>query len=166
MDLFKLGQITSPVGIKGEVRVYPYTNAPSDFGLVKELYVEGEREHRTVEKFRVDKNMVVLKLSGINDRNAAETFRNKYLILPKEEMYDMPEDTYYVDELIGMEVFDDNGTLVGTVESVNQNSSQDIYVIKRGDKSFMLPAVKEFVLNVDTENRKMTVHLLEGLVDL
>jgi len=165
MDLFKLGKITSPVGIKGEVRVYSYLDDISRFSDIEKVYIEGENEFRDVERARVDKNTVVIKLSGVDDRNASESLRNKYLVIPKD-MYELPEDTYFIDELIGMEVFDDKGNHVGKISDVNQNSRQDLYVINTGEKTFLLPAVGEFILDVDVENNKMVVKLVDGIVDL
>ena len=165
MELRKLGQITSPVGIKGEVRVYPYFDI-SLFSDVKRILIEGETEYRDLEHFRQDKNMIVLKLSGVNDRNTSESLRNKYLVLPKEEMFELPSDTYFYDDLIGMSVFDENNNLVGTLIDINQNSKQDIYIVDTGSKTFMLPAVEEFILSVDTDNKKMLVKLIDGIVDL
>ena len=165
MELRKLGQITSPVGIKGEVRVYPYFDI-SLFSDVKKILIEGETEYRNLERFRQDKNMLVLKLSGVDDRNASEGLRNKYLVLPEDEMFDLPDDTYFIDDLIGMSVLDENNNLIGRLVDVNQNSKQDLYVIDTGSKTFMLPAVEEFILDIDIENKKMSVKLIDGIVDL
>lgn len=166
MEYFKIGKITAPVGIKGEIRVYPYTNEITRFSAVKELTVEGEEAVRSVEKFRVDKNMVVLKLSGIDDRNTSETYRNKNLLVDKEE-FDLDEDVFYADDLIGMEVFDESGNLLGELSDILNKPTQDLYEVSCGDgKSFVIPAVKEFILDVDTEENKMVVHLIDGLMDL
>ena len=166
MEYFKIGKITAPVGIKGEIRVYPYTDEITRFSAVKELTVEGEEAVRSVEKFRVDKNMVVLKLSGIDDRNTSETYRNKNLLMDKEE-FDLDEDVFYADDLIGMEVFDESGNLLGELSDILNKPTQDLYEVSCGDgKSFVIPAVKEFILDVDTEENKMVVHLIDGLMDL
>jgi len=165
MSLFKLGQITSPVGIKGEVRVYPYLDDMTLFLAIKKVLIEGEKDYRNIEKNRSDKNMAVLKIEGIDDRNQSEGLRNKFIFVEKDDI-DMPEDMYYIEDLVGMKVYDEDGKFIGDLESVDKNSPQDKYVIKTETKSFMLPAVKEFILNVDVENKKMTVHLIDGIVDL
>ncbi len=162
MDRVKLGKITAPQGIKGEVRVYPYTDEQTRFSAVKELEIENVKS--SIEKVRYDRNMVILKLSGVDDRNAAEALRGKELYLQRDMLWDIPEDTYFVQDLLGMDVVTDDGRGVGKLLEVVQNTSQDIYVIgQEGGKSFMLPAVKEFVLNVDQDRRVMTVHLIEGM---
>lgn len=166
MDYFKLGQITSPVGIKGEMRVYPYTDDTTRFSAVKTILVEGEKEPRTLEKSRPDKNLVVIKLSGIDDRNASELYRGKNLFVNKED-FPLDEDVFFADDIIGIEVFSEDGQRVGKVINILNKPNQDIYEIEKADgNSFMLPAVKEFIVDVDTKEGKMTVHLIDGITDL
>ena len=164
MDRIKLGQVTAPVGIKGEIRVYPYLEQ-TRFSDIKRMCIE-DLPPADVEKMRADKALLVIKLSGINDRNAAEALRGKNLYLSQGDRLDLGEDTYYVDDLVGMAVADEEGRPVGTLKSVITRPAQDLYEIQTGDKSFLLPAVKEFILKVDTENRTVTVHLPEGIMEL
>lgn len=163
MSLFKLGQITSPVGIKGEVRVYPYFSDITRFSDIKTVLLD-EKECQVLS-YRIDKNMLVVKLDGITDRNAAETLRNKFLYVPKEN-FKNPEGTYYVEDLIGIKVYDENDNFIGVVDDIDETSPQDKFVIKTDSKTFMLPSVKEFILSLDVENKKMTVHLIDGILDL
>ena len=164
MDRIKLGQVTAPVGIKGEIRVYPYLEQ-TRFSDIKRMCVE-DLPPAEVQKLRADKSMLVIKLSGIDDRNTAETLRGKILYLPEGDDLDLGEDTYYVDELVGMSVVDENGSSVGMLKSVITRPAQDLYEIEAGGKSFLLPAVKEFILKVDIQSRKITVHLPEGITEL
>jgi len=162
MDKIKLGKITAPVGIKGEVRVYPYTDIPERFSQIDELEIDGK--YVEIENARYMKGMAVLKLSCSPDRNAAEALRGKELFLDKDRLWDVPEDTYFVDELIGIQLFDEDAAYVGKLADVTHGAAQDIYVIEKPDgRRFMLPAVKEFIRDVDIEGRRMTVHLIEGL---
>lgn len=166
MEYFKLGQITSPVGIKGEMRVYPYTDDTTRFSAVKTILVEGEKEPRKLEKSRPDKNLVVIKLSGIDDRNASELYRGKNLLVNKED-FPLDEDVFFADDIVGIEVYTEDGQRVGKVSNILNKPNQDIYEIEKEDgKSFMLPAVKEFVLDVNVSEGKMTVHLIDGIMDL
>jgi len=166
MEYFKLGQITSPVGIKGEMRVYPYTDDTTRFSAVKTILVEGEKEPRRLEKSRPDKNLVVIKLSGIDDRNASELYRGKNLLVNKED-FPLDEDVFFADDIVGIEVYTEDGQRVGKVSNILNKPNQDIYEIEKEDgKSFMLPAVKEFVLDVNVSEGKMTVHLIDGIMDL
>jgi 16S rRNA processing protein RimM len=162
MEKIKLGKITAPVGIRGEVRVYPYTDIPERFSEIDELELDGR--YVKIENARYMKDMAVLKLSCCPDRNAAEALRGKELFLDKERLWEVPEDTYFVEELIGLKLYSESGEYVGELTDVSHGAAQDIYIIGKPDgKSFMLPAVREFIKDVDLDARRMTVHLIEGL---
>lgn len=164
-NIIKIGKITAAVGIKGEVRVYPYTDVPERFKQAKEIIVNGKAVK--VETARVMKNMAVVKLAGVNDRNAAEALQNTELFIERSKLWKMPEDTYFNDDLIGCTVLREDGSVLGTLTKVVANPGHDLYEIEKEDgKSFLLPAVKEFVLKVDIETKQLTVHLIEGLEDL
>ncbi len=167
MDSLRLGQITAPVGIKGEIRVYPYQDDIMRFSGIRELFIEGENEKRTVEKFRVtDSKMLVLKLSGTDDRNASELLRGKYLSVPKSEI-SLEENDYFIEDLIGMNVFDESGKKIGVLRDVLSNTNQDRYLIEDSvGKRFELPAVREFIVDVNIGEKAMTVRLIEGITDL
>ena len=165
MERIKLGQVTAPVGIKGEIRVYPYLEQ-ARFSDIKEVRVEDGAPVK-VEKCRPDKNMVVLKLSCSASRNDAEGLRGKILYLPEGADLDLGDDTYLIERLIGLKVVTESGGAVGTIKDVITRPSQDLYEIEKADGgSFLLPAVKEFVLNVDIDGGSMTVRLPEGIMDL
>ena len=162
MDIIKLGKITAPQGIKGEVRVYPYTDKPTRFSEIEAVLLDGRRCR--IEKARYMKNMAILKLEGIDDRNAAEALRNRELLLPREELWKQPEDTYFVDDLVGCAVVSEDGAPVGTLKTVHSRPAQDLYEIERADgSSFLLPAVKEFIKDVKTDEKIIVIHLIEGL---
>lgn len=164
-DRITLGKITSAVGIKGEVRVYPYTDYIERFSEIKELQVEST-VHK-IERVSYRKNMVVLKLEGIDYRNLAEEQKGKKLYLNKEDMWEIPEDTYFVADLLGLNVLNEEGEHIGILTDVIQNSAQDIYEIQmENKKKFLLPAVKEFVLSINIEGKNMVVRLIEGLVEV
>ncbi len=162
MDKIKLGKITAPVGVRGEVRVFPYTDEQTRFSAIKELWVEDIPAE--IEKVRYQKNMVVLKLNISPDRNVAETLRNKELFLDKDKLWDIPDDTYFVQDLLGMNCISEDNKVLGKLVDVIQNPAQDIYVIKdESGTEHMVPAVKEFIKEVDTNNNVMVIHVIEGL---
>lgn len=164
-EIITVGQVTSVVGIKGELKVYPYTDIPERFEQIPRVLIE-ESSYK-IEKASVRKGMVILKLAGIEDRNTAELQKGKKLYIKKEELWEVPEDTYFVSDLLGCTVCDEQGELVGELCRVTQNRAQDIYEIKTPQgKELMIPAVKEFILDVDIAQKKMIVHLIEGLKDL
>jgi len=162
MDTIKLGKITAPQGIKGEVRVYPYTDELTRFSEIEAVLLDGQK--RKIQNARYMKNMAVLKLEGVDDRNMAESLRNKELLLAKEDLWEQPEDTYFIDDLVGCTVVSEDGAPVGMLKSIISRPAQDLYEIERADGStFLLPAVKEFIKNVDLDNKTITIHLINGL---
>lgn len=164
LNRFKLGQIVNAVGLKGENRVYPYTDYKERFEELKQLYIEDEIYE--IEKVRYMGQMVIIKFAGISDRNAAEALKGKYLYIDRENARKLDEDEYFVADLIGMKVLDEAGNPVGTLSDVIQNTAQDVYEIELPDgKKFMIPAVGEFILNVDMDSRIMVVKLIEGMID-
>ena len=165
MEKIKLGQIVTAVGIKGEVKVYPYTDIPARFEEIDALMIESKPAK--IRGVRYMKNMVILSLEGVEDRNAAEALRGKNLYIDRKDMWEMPEDTYLVKDLLGMTVIDGEGNRVGKLVDVIQNTAQDLYEIEKEDGTrFLLPAVGEFIQNVNLNKRIMVVKLIEGLVEL
>ena len=164
MEYLKLGQIVSVVGIKGELKVYPYTDNANRYDELKEIIIDDNIYKIEKVRYKND-NIVVLKLEGINDRNTSETFRGKYIFIDKKEAKTLSEGTYYIFDLIGIDVFDEDDKNLGKVLNVIQNKSQDLYEIQKADgNTFLLPAVEEFIINVDVKNRKMIVRLIEVLI--
>ena len=166
MDRVLLGKITAAVGIKGEVRVFSYIEDKTRFSAIKNVLV-GTKPY-TIEYSRVQKGMVVVKFSEISDRNSSELLKNLEISCNKEDFGKLPEDMYFTDELIGLKVQDDKGTLVGVLSDITNNPAHDIYEITLdgSGKKFLLPAVKEFVLNVDFDKGVIVVHLIDGILDL
>ena len=164
MEKIRLGQITAPVGIKGEIRVYPYLEQ-TRFSDIREVCMENGAFVK-IEKLRSDKNMLVIKLSGTDSRNDAEALRGKYLYLPEGAKLDLGEDTYLTDKLKGCRIVEE-GKELGIVTDIISRPYQDIYEVTKPDgKVFSIPAVKEFIKDVDTEAQIITVKLPEGLTEL
>ena len=163
MDTIKLGKITAPQGIKGEVRVYPYTDEMTRFSQIEAVLLEGRRCR--IEKARYMKNMAVLKLEGIDDRNAAESVRGRELELARKDLWEQPADTYFVDDLKGCAVVSEEGEPVGTLKQIHSRPVQDLYEIETAvGGTFLLPAVKEFVKEIDLAEKKIVIHLIDGLI--
>jgi len=164
---FEIGIITKPQGIRGEVRVLPSTDDSSRFSLLVdgEISVGGEMYNLT--SARLQKNMVIIKLEGINDRNAAEALAGKAITIPPEKALTLADDEYYVRDLIGLCAETEEGEVLGVVSRVINTSANDIYVIEQADgKSFMVPAVKDFVRAVSVSGGKIVFRLLEGMREL
>lgn len=165
MEKIKIGKIVNAVGLKGEVKVYNYSDSPEVYERTESMYVGDEI--LTIENVRLQKNMVILKLSGIDDRNGAEAARGRELFITEEDLPELPAGQFYVRELIGMAVKERNGSVLGTVTDVLQNTAQDIFEVERENgKQLLIPKVDEFVLNIDAEKREIEVKLPAGLLEL
>lgn len=165
MEKINIGKIVNVVGLKGEVKVYNYSDSVDAYVETPEVYV-GDKLTK-IEKVRLQKNMVVLKLEGINDRDAAEKARGKLIYITEEDLPELEEGEFYIRDLIGMAVFEENGNKIGEVSDVIQNSAQDIFEIETAEnKKVLIPRVDEFILDIDVDNREIKVRLIEGLLDL
>lgn len=168
MQSIVIGKISKPRGIKGEIRVLPLTDNPDRFNLLTEIEVETERETSTlfdVEKCSFTSKEVILKLKGIDTRNQAEELKGCYITIREKQTISLEEGNYFVYEIIGLKAFDENGTPLGEVIEVRSNPGNDIYVLKKGDKEHLIPAVKEFITDIDLENKTMTIKVIEGLFE-
>ena len=162
-EKIKIGQIVNAVALRGEVKVYNYSD-PDRYETLKTVLVEDERYE--ISKVSYRGGAVVLKLRGVDDRNAAEALKGKGLYILESELPELPEDTYYIRDLIGMEVRDEEGQKLGVMKDVLQNSAQDVYEIRlESGKTGYVPAVSEFVKDVDLKSRVVVIRPIEGLFD-
>ena len=157
MEKIKIGRIVNAVALRGEVKVYNYSGYKERYEELSRIIV-GDKEYE-IEKVRYQQQMVILKLSGVDDRNAAEALKTKDLL-------ELPEDTFYIRDLIGLAVKDaDSGELLGKLKDVLQPSSQDVYVVELAEGGqFMIPAVSEFIREVNLAEGVIFVHLIEGMI--
>ena len=164
MEKIKIGQIVNAVGLKGEVKVYNYSDSQERYYDLQTVYLDDKLYE--IEKVRFQQHLVILKFKGVDDRNAAESLKGKYLNITEADLKELPEGTYYIRDLLGVLVVLESGEVLGTLTNVLQNFAQDLYEIDVNGKKVLLPAVNEFVLDVDLESRRVTVRLPEGLLDL
>lgn len=164
MESILIGKIVNTHGIKGEVKVYPYTDDIDNLSKIKELFFDENLNNKhKVKSCKIQKNMLIMKLEGINIVEEAEKLRDTNLYIVKEDISDM-EDTYYVEDLIGMDVIDENEQVIGTITYVFNTGANDVYEIKSSDnKEIYIPAIKDVVKKVDVKNKKMYIEMMEGL---
>ena len=162
----EIGQIVNTFGIKGEVKVTPFTDDIRRFDDLKKVYVKTKKESKQyqIENVKYHKNMVLLKLEGINRIEDAETLRNAFLEIDREDAIPLEEGTYFIADLIGLEVYTEDGRLLGKVEDIYNTGSNDIYVVKDElGKQVLLPGIEEVIKEVILDE-KIIVHLIPGLV--
>lgn len=210
----RVGIITKLHGLRGEVKVFPTTDSPLRFGVIKKVlirsgshsphstggsldehriprvkdgsWIEENTSHFTgnsrnqdntfhsecktlyIEGVKYFKNLVILKFKDIDSASDAERYKGCEIYIPREEGILLREGEYYIADIIGMDVIDENGVRIGCVRDVLETGANDVYIISRGDqgKDLLVPAIKECILKIDIENNLMRVHILDGLMDL
>ncbi|MCI9640268.1 ribosome maturation factor RimM [Anaerovoracaceae bacterium 41-7] len=164
MEKIKIGRVVNAVALRGEVKVYNYSGYKERYEELTRIIVD-DKEYE-IEKVRYQQHMVILKLSGINDRNAAESLKTKDVYITEDDLLELPENTFYIRDLIGLAVEDaDSGKQLGKLKDVLQPSSQDVYVVElAGGGQIMIPAVSEFIKEVNLKEGVISVHLIEGMI--
>ena len=168
-ERFQVGVITAPHGLRGEVKVYPTTDDPSRFKILKELILREKRSERVLKVCSVKffKQFVILGFEGLNRIEDVESLRRCPLLVERKNAIPLEEDEYYIADLIGLSVRREDGTEVGTLKEVLETGANDVYVVGReGQKDLLLPAISQCILDVQPEEGVITVHIMEGLEDL
>lgn len=163
---FVIGDIVNTQGIKGEMRVIPCVDDVTRFELLDKVYVDkkGKITEYAVENIRYHKQFVLLKLKGIDDMTSAEMLKGSVVKITEDMAVPCEEGEYYIKDLYDMTVFTDEGEELGIIKDILFTGANDVYVIgQEKGKDILIPAIKQVVLDVDVENKKMTIHLLEGL---
>lgn len=169
MDLLEVGKIVNTHGLRGEVKVVPWTDYPEVFEDIEYVYAQkrGEYERLDIAGIKYQKGNIIVRFSQIKDINEAEKYKNLVLYAERELLGELPEGVYYIADLIGLEVVKEDGESIGAIADVLNTGSNDIYDVKReGKKNLLIPVIDEVVLNIDMENKKVTVRMMEGLEDL
>ena len=161
-----MGVVTTTHGVHGEVKVYPTTDDPVRFKKLKKVILfTKDYSDRKVESVKFFKQFVILKLEGINTMDDALLIKNGQLLVERADAVECEEDEYFIADLIGLSVFDEDDKLLGTVSDVFQTGANDVYEIRREDEStFLIPAIKECVLSVDVKDKRMKIHVMDGLI--
>ena len=168
-DMFRVGVISSTHGVRGEVKVFPTTDDPQRFRRLKEVTLDTGRERLSlkIQNVKFFKNMVILKFEGYDNINDIERYRGKELWIRLDQAVDLKKDEYFIADLVGMTVTEEDGRVLGTLTDVIQTGANDVYVVKmENGKEILLPAIRQCILHVDVEAGQMQVHLLPGLLDL
>lgn len=163
----EIGQIVNTFGIKGMVKVMPFTENIERFSKMKTVYVKNKKENKKyeIEEVKYHKNMVLIKFKGIENPEQADLLRQSYLLVDRADEEPLEEGTYYIVDMIGLEVYTDEGELLGILGDIFNTGSNDIYVVKNElGKQILLPSIPDVIKKIDMPNKKVIVHLLPGLV--
>ncbi len=165
----RVGVITSTHGIRGEVKVFPTTDDVRRFKDLKEVLLDtgGELRPMEIERVRFFKNMVIVKFKGCDSIDAVEGFRGRDLLVSRENAVKLGPNENFIADMIGLEVVTDEGERLGVLTEVLQTGANDVYAVALPDgKEVLLPAIPQCVLDVNPEEKRVTVHMMDGLMDL
>ena len=159
-ELVSVGRIVAPHGVRGDLRMRPDFDHPEIFGTVKEIFI-GNTPHRVLS-CRPHKNIFILRLADVTDRNTAEALVGEGCALRAETLPELPEGEYYYDDLLGLTVVTDDGETVGELTEILQTGANDVYTVTDGDgEEILLPAIPDVILKIDLSSKTMTVKLPE-----
>ncbi|MDR2044331.1 MAG: ribosome maturation factor RimM [Clostridium sp.] len=164
----QVGVITSPHALRGEVNVFPTTDDVTRFRELKEVLLDTGKGKipMEIEGVKFVKRFVILKLKGIDHIDEAEKYRRKALYVSRENAVSLERDEYFIADLEGLRIQDEEGREIGTLRSVLQTGANDVYVIDLSDgRELLLPALKQCILGVHIQEGWMKVHILDGLLE-
>ncbi len=163
-EMLELGKVVNTHGVRGEIKVQPWCDDPEIFGELKYIYI-GEKRYEILRS-RFHKTCEIISLDGINNIDEAEILRNKIVTIEREMLGELPEGTYYIADLEGLEVRTIDGDILGVLDEVIKTGSNDVYVVK-GDskKPILIPVIERVVKEVNIEDGYVLVELMEGLID-
>ncbi len=164
MEFIKVGNVANIHGIKGELSIYPYTDDISNFCKYKKFYIGQNKKCFKVIKLRSHKNMVLALLDGVSTREEAYLLKTFDVYVDRLDLKKLDENSYYIEDLIGLDVIDQNDICIGTLKDVIKYPSSDVYEITTNNGNIYLPAIKEVVSKVDILNKKIYVKVMKGLI--
>lgn len=164
-EYIKVGKIVNTHGVKGCLKCYPLTDYMERFEELEYVFTEKDNKKRKIKNVWYRKGMVYITLENIDNMTLAETFKDTYISILEDQLRELPEDSYYLFDLQGMEVYSTDGEYIGKIDTIYQTGANDVYEIINGNKSFLIPAVKDIVKEVDVKNKKMVINVIEGLLE-
>lgn len=166
--MYLVGKVLKPRGLKGEVKVEVVTSFPEHFRELKTIIVEknGQQQEHTINLVKQANRSIVLKLKDVNSIEQAEQLRNAELFIKQDQLTELEQDEYYIHDLIGLDVYDEQDNRIGELIDVESYTSNDVYKVKGADgKEYLIPATLEIIKKVSVSDKRMVIHVLEGLLD-
>lgn len=167
MEYIKVGRIINTHGIRGELKVFPLTDNLDRFDDLKIVYIGNNKEKVEIEQVKYHKGLAIIKLKEFDNINQVLKFKDDFLYIDVEDKVELPEDHYFIFDIVDCNVYDTKGRKIGVVTDVLQYTSNDVYVVKdmEKNKEYLIPAVKEFVVDIDVENKKIIIDPIEGMIE-
>lgn len=166
-DLIAIGKILKPVGLRGEVKVLLLTDFPDRFKLLQEVIVQTREESQQlhIDHVRYGPPFVYITFTGFSSVTEVDPLIGGLIQIPEEERVPLPEGSYYQFELQGMDVYLEEGTFLGKVDQIFQTGSNDVFVVKSGEREYLIPALHTVVKKIDISKREIIIHPMDGLLD-
>lgn len=167
-QVFQVGIISSTHGVRGEVKVFPTTDDVKRFKKLKEVLLDTGKETLTleIEGVKFFKQFVILKFKGYDNIDDIVKYRGKSLFVTRENAVKLQKDEYFIADLIGLKVINEDGSFTGVLKDVMETGANDVYIVEsQNGKEVLIPAIKDCILQVDFEKEQVLVHLLDGLLD-
>lgn len=166
-EKIRVGKIVNTHGLKGDMKVYSYTDYPERFEEIKYIYFENSEDKVKINNVKYAKGMPVIKLEGINTVEEAEKLKNKYIFIDRENTRKMDSDEHLISDIIGFEVYDIKGDFIGILKDVLQYTANDVYLVedKNEKKEYLIPGLKKFIPEIDMENSKIIIDPIEGMIE-
>ena len=165
-QFLQVGVITSTHGIRGEVKVFPTTDDAARFKKLKKVLLDTgkERLELEIQSVKFFKQFVIVKFKGIDNINDIERYKGKSLLVPRENAVALKKDEYYIGDLIGMEVFTEEGRF-GVLKDVMETGANEVYIVDSDEHGeVLIPAIRQCILDVDVEGKRMKIRLMDGLI--
>lgn len=165
MQYTAIGKIISTHGIKGEVKLYPLTDDIRRFDTLVLAYIGEEKLKVNVSGVKYNKNVPIIRFDEFNNINQVLQFKDEYLYVDDENLVELDEDEYFIFDLVDCTVEDMKGNYIGILKDIINNPSNDVYVIHDGNKEYLIPAIKEFVKEIDIDNKLVRIDPIEGMIE-
>ncbi len=165
MDILEAGRIVKTCGLKGRMKVLSYLESNDILQSLDEVSIRRGLDVRTfkLKDIRISEKCFFLDIEGVSDLESAKTFVGCEVLIPADQLAELPEDEYYWRDIIGLEVFTEDDHFIGKIESIFATGSNDVYVCTGGEREVLLPALADVVRKIDLVQGRMVVRLLEGL---
>jgi len=166
MRKLRVGQIVNTHGIKGGLKVLPLTDNLERFEELEWVYLEDNEGKFYIDKVQYQKNNVILTFKDLYDINLVEKYKKKYIFIDESQKRELPEDTFYISDIKGLDVYTVENVYLGKVKDILQAGSNEVYIIASEEgKEYLIPSVKEFIPVIDLEAGKIIVDPIEGMIE-
>lgn len=167
MDYTIIGEIINSHGVRGEMKIYPLTDDIKRFNKLKTAYIGDNKLKIEIEGVKYHKNLVIIKTKEYDNINQILQFKGNYLYIDDKDRVVLPENHFFIYDLLNSEVFDNDHNLIGILTDILQGASNDVYVVKNQEKNkeYLIPAVKEFIVNINILEKTIIIDPIDGMIE-